>query len=126
LAKRLIGRNRLLLRDPADLGPWGKSAYARRFIEAVKATDVTPKLDPKVVTIYALRQSSIARVLLANLPIQVSAAIHDTSVAMIERNYSDYITDRADDLTRGNLLNTSGAVPKRAAGKVISFKDRMA
>jgi hypothetical protein len=30
---------------------------------------------------------------------------HDTSVAMIERNYSRYITDHADALVRGAMLD---------------------
>jgi integrase len=120
LAKRLMGRNGLLLRHPADLGPWGKSAHQRRFAAAVQAADVTPALDPKEVTVYALRHSSIVRMLIANVPIRVVAAHHDTSVAMIERNYSEYITDYADDLTRSSLLDTSSAAPRPSASARIA------
>ena len=49
---------------------------------------------------YALRHSSIVRQLLAGVPVRIVAAGHDTSVAMIERNYSRYITDHADALVR--------------------------
>ena len=54
---------------------------------------------------YALRHSSIVRQLLAGVPVRIVAAGHDTSVAMIERNYSRYITDHADALVRSAMLN---------------------
>jgi hypothetical protein len=54
-------------------------------------------------TAYALRHSSIIRALLANVPARVTAAAHDTSIAMLERTYSAYI---ADALVRGALLDT--------------------
>jgi integrase len=57
-------------------------------------------------TMYALRHSSIIRALLANVPARVTAAAHDTSIAMLERTYSAYITDHADALVRGALLDT--------------------
>jgi integrase len=56
-------------------------------------------------TIYSLRHSSIVRLLLANVPIRLVAAHHDTSVAMIERTYGKYITDHGDALTRRALLD---------------------
>jgi integrase len=49
----------------------------------------------KLATLYALRHSSIVHMLLMNKPIRVVAAIHDTSVAMIERTYGKHITDPA-------------------------------
>jgi hypothetical protein len=55
------------------------------------------------VTLYALRHTSIVRQLLANVPVRVVAAMHDTSVVMIERNYSKYIADHADELVRAAL-----------------------
>jgi integrase len=55
-------------------------------------------------TIYALRHSSIVRSLLANVPIRVVAATHDTSVLMIERTYSAFIADHADSIARVGLL----------------------
>ena len=64
-------------------------------------------LDPAEVTIYALRHSSIARQLLANMPIRVVATLHDTSVVMIERTYSKFITDHSDALVPPALLDTS-------------------
>lgn len=47
---------------------------------------------------YALRHSSIVRGLRLGLPIRLVAAIHDTSVAMIERHYSRWITEGLDEL----------------------------
>jgi len=62
-------------------------------------------LDPSEVTIYALRHSSIVRYLLANVPVRVVATKHDTSIPMIERNYSKYIADHADVLSRRAMLD---------------------
>lgn len=42
---------------------------------------------------YALRHSSIVRGILSNLPARLVAALHDTSVAMIERHYGQFIAD---------------------------------
>jgi hypothetical protein len=82
---------------------WSKSDHSRPFARAVKAIG----LDPDEVTIYALRHSSIVRQLLANVPIRVVAATHDTSAAMIEKHYSEYITDHSDEMTRATLLDFS-------------------
>jgi hypothetical protein len=61
-------------------------------------------LDPAEVTMYALRHSSIVRMLLRNVPIRLVASLHNTSVAMIERTYSKHITEHADDISRKVLL----------------------
>ena len=105
VAKRFTGRKGTLLRR-SDGGTWNKSNHARRFAEAVEAAN----LDPSVVTIYALRHTSIVRQLLANVPVRVVAALHDTSVAMIEKNYSKYIADHSDELARPTLLETSADI----------------
>ena len=61
-------------------------------------------LDPKVVTIYALRHSSIVRQIKANkAPLRTIAATHDTSVKMIEANYARDIP-HYDDSMRAGLL----------------------
>jgi hypothetical protein len=44
---------------------------------------------------------------LANTPIRVVATLHDTSVPMIERTYSKFITDHSDALSRRALLDTT-------------------
>jgi integrase len=61
-------------------------------------------------TIYALRHSSITRSLIANVPVRIVAANHDTSVVMIERTYSRYIGDHSEAIARRALLDL-GAVP---------------
>jgi integrase len=63
-------------------------------------------LNPDQVTMYALRHSSIVRLLLQNIPIRLVASLHNTSVAMIEMTYSKDIgeTEHADDIYRGALL----------------------
>jgi hypothetical protein len=52
------------------------------------------------VTMYAPRHTSIVRQLLANVPVRVVAALHHTSVVMIEKNYSRFIADHADEPAR--------------------------
>jgi hypothetical protein len=81
--------------------PWRPSAHCRPFAKAV----IGSGLDPAEVTIYALRHSSIVRQLLGGVPIRVVATTHDTSVAMIERTYSRYITDHSDVLSRAAMLD---------------------
>jgi hypothetical protein len=100
---------RLLLRP--DGAPWTRGLHQRPFQRAAKAAG----LDPTVVTIYALRHSSIVRQLLAGVPVRVVASNHDTSVAMIEKTYSRYITDHTDALTRRALLDLNRPAPKTAA-----------
>jgi integrase len=99
LAKRLQGG----LRKPSG-ERWAKSDHTRPFRRAVGGAG----LDPKVVTIYALRHSSIVRQLRAGVPIRLVAVLHDTSVAMIERHYSAYIDQHFDDaVVRKTLLPAS-------------------
>jgi integrase len=88
---------------------------AARFRAATKTLDLDPRATP-----YALRHSSIVRMLLASVPVRVVAVHHNTSVKMIERHYSAFIADVSDALTRGTLLDLdqpAGAVvvPLRGA-----------
>ena len=92
---------------------WHKIDHARPFARAVAAAG----LDPREVTIYALRHSSIVRQLLAGVPVRVVAVNHDTSIPMIERTYSRYIGDHADALARKALLDI-GSAP---GGNVVSI-----
>jgi len=104
LAARLTASDRpanaTLLTKPNGK-PWKRSNHAYPFARAATACGQ----DQAKVTIYALRHSSIVRQLLAGVPVRIVAAGHDTSVAMIERNYSRYITDHADALVRGAMLD---------------------
>jgi hypothetical protein len=62
-------------------------------------------LDPKIVTMTALRHTSITRQLLANIPVRVVADQHDTSVKMIEQTYSHLISHHADAIARAAMLD---------------------
>jgi integrase len=106
LAKRLSGRTGQLLQRPAGESPWESINLSRHFELAIKGVELS---QPKV-TIYALRHTSIVRQLLAGVPIRVVAALHDTSVQMIEQNYSEHIADHADELARPTLLETIAEV----------------
>jgi hypothetical protein len=78
-------------------------------------------LDPADVTMYALRHSSIVRALLRNVPIRLIASLHNTSVAMIEKHYSRYITEHSiDDIARAGLLSE----PALAADNVVALVQR--
>jgi hypothetical protein len=59
------------------------------------------------VTIYALRHSSITRQLLAGVPTRLVAALHDTSIKMIEHTYNRHIADHSDTIARRALLDLS-------------------
>jgi integrase len=109
LAERLKGRMGTLLKRP-DGDSWANTNLPRRFEKAVKGVKLSPTPSTAKVTIYALRHTSIVRQLLANVPIRVVATLHDTSVAMIERTYSEHIADHADDLARPTLLETMAEV----------------
>lgn len=100
----------LLLRPSGSA--WAHSDQKKPFRRAVTRAGQ----DPGEVTMYALRHSHIVRQILANVPIRVVAAAHDTSVAMIEKTYSLYIGDHSDDALRAALPDTSepisaGVVP---------------
>jgi site-specific recombinase XerD len=114
------GRNRKIQRKPLPIPPSfaailrqaaaGRAPHARllnkirnlsdRFRTATKHLGLDPDATP-----YALRHSSIVRMLLNGLPVRVVASHHDTSVEMIEKHYSRHITDVSDTLTRRTLLD---------------------
>ena len=102
-AKGRAGEAPLLLQS--DGSPWNKYPrhnYRRQVDKVVSAIG----LDPDEVTMYCLRHSSIVRMLLRNVPIRLVASLHDTSVAMIEKHYSRYVTEHSiDDITRAGLLS---------------------
>jgi integrase len=87
----------------SDGTPWGRNPgqrYHRHVAEVVTVIG----LDPDVVTMYALRHSSIVRMLLQNIPARVIAGLHNTSIRMLEANYSRFITEHSDDISRKALL----------------------
>jgi integrase len=128
------GRNRKIQRKPLPISPRlavvlrqatiGRAPEAplldpirilsERFRTATKHLGLDPAATP-----YALRHSSFVRMLLNNVPVRVVASHHDTSVEMIERHYSRYITDVSDALTRRTLLDF--AAPAPVATNVITL-----
>ena len=106
----------LLLR--ADGKPWRPDTNDYR--EPTRAAITRAGFDPKTVTLYSLRHSSIVRALLAGVPVRVVAAAHDTSVPMLERTYSAHILDHSDTVARRGLLDTA----QPAAGNVVALKAR--
>jgi hypothetical protein len=59
---------------------------------------------PADTVMYALRHSSIVRGLKKNLPVRLVAALHDTSVEMIEKHYAAFIIDMTEDMARRTLM----------------------
>lgn len=77
-----------------ERGPWTSSSEMLRMWKKA-ANDAGL---PATTIPYALRHSSIVRGLRVGLPIRLVAAIHDTSVQMIERHYSRWITEGLDEM----------------------------
>lgn len=72
---------------------WGTQEITKPWAAIRKAADLAPDVVP-----YALRHSSIVRGIRAGLPLRLVAALHDTSVGMIERHYGRWIADGLDDM----------------------------
>jgi integrase len=70
---------------------WRAHVHRRPFIKAVQAAGLPPGA-----TLYAMRHSAITHALLAGVPVRLVASSFDTSVAMIEKTYSKFITDHGD------------------------------
>jgi integrase len=81
-----------------------KGDHLRLFAQALAACGLETGSDGNKVTAYSLRHSSIIRSLVASVPTRVVAALHDTSVAMLEKHYSGFILDHADSIARKGLL----------------------
>lgn len=83
-----------------ERGPWENASEIVRPWNAIRdtaglASDVVP---------YALRHSSIVRGIRAGLPVRLVAANHDTSVSMIERHYSRWISDGLEDMAAAAVI----------------------
>jgi integrase len=114
VGKGKAGTESLLTKPSGEA--WERSDHTRLFARAV----VRAGLDPAKVTMYAFRHSNIVRQLRAGVPIRVVAVAHDTSVLMIERNYSKDIGSHIDDLVRPALLDLS----KPASGNIVTLRGR--
>lgn len=92
-------------------GPWQSASELVRPWAGIRVKAGLPDVIP-----YALRHSSIVRGIKANLPIRLVAALHDTSVSMIERHYGRYIADGLDELAARSVV---ALVPRNQDDKVI-------
>ena len=101
--------------ERAGRGPWQSSSEIVRPWHVIRQCVRMPDVIP-----YALRHSSIVRGIKAGLPIRLVAAMHDTSVPMIERHYSRWIVDGLDELAARAVVPL---VPQDA-GKVVRMPDR--
>ena len=107
----------LLLRT--DGSPWGDNPapYYRRDVRELIAGIGE---NPDEVTMYSLRHSSVVRMLLKNIPIRLIAALHNTSVSQVERNYSKHVTEHSiDDITRAGLLSEPALSGEKAHNVLI-------
>lgn len=91
-------------------GPWQTPSEINRAWAAIRKSVDMPSVIP-----YALRHSSIVRGIRANLPIRLVAAMHDTSVAMIERHYGRHVADGLDELAKKCVV----ALVPDAGSKVV-------
>jgi len=92
-------------------GPWKSAAELTRPWKAIVAAAGLP-----AGTIpYALRHTSIVRMLRNNISTRFVALVHDTSVAMIEKHYAAHILDDVSDIVRRAVepVTTSKPVPIR-------------
>lgn len=85
--------------ERSSRGPWQTPSEIVRPWGDIRTKAGLPDVIP-----YALRHSSIARGIRANLPTRLVAAIHDTSIAMIERHYARYIADGLDTLAAQAII----------------------
>jgi integrase len=80
-------------------GPWSSAAEITRpwaqICDRLGLTRIVP---------YALRHSSIVRAIAAGLPIRLVAAMHDTSVTMIEKHYSRWIVDGLEEMAARAII----------------------
>jgi integrase len=105
-----------LLLVQSDGSPWGDNPgqnYHREVSKVVTAIAIDPDA-----TIYSLRHSSIVRMLLKGIPVRLIAAVHDTSISMVEQHYSRHVTEHSiDDITRVGLLSE----PTPSADNVVAL-----
>jgi integrase len=84
--------------------PWTNASEMSRGWRKALATAGVAHVEP-----YALRHSSIVRALRLGVPTRVTAALHDTSSGMIEKHYSAFILDAADELARRAIVPLTSA-----------------
>jgi integrase len=84
---------------PVERAAWSDASQMLGGWKKTLAMAGVPYVEP-----YSLRHSSIVRGLRSGVPVRIVAALHDTSSAMIERYYSAFILDAADELARRAIV----------------------
>jgi integrase len=100
--------------ERAERGAWQSPSELKRAWRAIRERAKMPETIP-----YALRHSSIVRGIKANLPLRLVAALHDTSVVMIERHYSKWITHGLEELAAKAVVPLA---PSEKDGKVLPLR----
>jgi integrase len=106
----------LLTRSNGAAWPPDPHSHYRDGFRAIVASIA---LDPDEVTVYALRHSFVVRMLLANVPVRIVASKIDSSVAMVEKNYSRHIAEHSDEISRRALLEIGRVSPDEAGTVAI-------
>jgi integrase len=104
----------LLQRGDGEAWRSANSDHSRPFANALAAAGL-----PKVIP-YALRHTSIVRMLSRAVPARVCADAHDTSVSMLERNYAKFIADYSDTVLRAAQIDLAA----EPTAKVVSLPAR--
>lgn len=99
-----------------DRGPWQTASEITRAWHTVRERAGLPEAIP-----YSLRHSSIVRGIRANLPTRLVAALHDTSVQMIERHYARYIADGLDELAARAVVPLVTHADARGEHEIADF-----
>ena len=81
-------------------GPWLSAAEMARPIRAA----ATAAGLPARASSYSFRHSSIVRALREGLPVRLVAQLHDTSLVMIERNYTRFMAHALEDIARKAIM----------------------
>jgi integrase len=82
---------------------WDLRSYKQQVLEPFKLA--AARAGAAHATPYTLRHSSITRALLAGVPAQLVASLHDTSLAMLAKTYARYISAYGDSEARRALLS---------------------
>lgn len=97
-----------------ERGPWhGAANLTRPWKLVIARAGLAENTIP-----YALRHSSIVRLLGKGLPVQMVARLHNSSSTMLERFYTTYITSALEDLARAAIvpLTPAEVTPLRSVG----------
>ena len=101
---------------PVERRPWLRSSTARhKWAAAVERAEMREDT-----VMLCFRHSSVVRGLNAGLSVRLVAALHDTSVGMIEKHYSAFIVDATEELIRRSLTPLAPVSPARLTAVAAS------